>query len=195
MVLGQARADAVRDELAANGVPAEIIRTDSAGEAQLKVPTKAAEPRNRRAEIHFEPESRFHLGTDLIPPLPALPVPAAPVSPPPPVFPPVLPIPHIEPHEETPAETAKRILAPIPPDPRKPRAPLLGPLLDKVDSALKGMGLPDWARDIVKDGAKAAIVKGATASADAAMDQTSMSPEQKQAIHSLVEAAIKGELP
>ncbi len=194
VVLGQARADAVRDELAANGVPPEIVRTDSAGEAQLKVPTQAAEARNRGVEIQFEPESRFHVVPELaLPPLqsPGL-APAVPVVP---VFPPVLPPSHAEPKEETPAETAKRILAPIPPDPRKPRAPLLGPLIDRIDSMLKGMGLPDWARDIVKDGAKAAVVKGATATADAAMDRTSMSPEQKKAIDSLIEAAIKGELP
>jgi outer membrane protein OmpA-like peptidoglycan-associated protein len=194
IVLGQARADAVRDELAANGVPPEIVITDSAGEAQLKVPTQAAEARNRRVEIQFEPESRFHVVPELtLPPLE--PPGSAPAVPAVPVFPPALPPSYAEPKEETPAETAKRILAPIPPDPRQPRAPLFGPLIDKIDSALKGMGLPDWARDIVKDGAKAAVVKGATATADAAMDQTSMSPEQKQAIHSLIEAAIKGELP
>lgn len=205
IVLGQARADAVRDELAANGVPTERVITDSAGEAQLKVPTQAAEPRNRRVEIQFEPEARFHIIPELAQPpagspgpAPAAPIaPAAPVAPaaPPPLFPPVLPPPYAEPKEETPAEAGRRIFRPIPPDPRKPRPPLLGPLIDKVDSALKGMGLPGWARDIVKDGAKAAVVKGATASADAAMDQTNMSPEQKRAIHSLIEAAIKGELP
>jgi outer membrane protein OmpA-like peptidoglycan-associated protein len=193
IALGQARADAVGDALAASGVPAAIIMTDSAGEGQLKVPTQAAEARNRRAEIQFEPEPRFHLGADLIPP--SLPSPGpAPVAPPP-VSPPVLPKVPIEPHKETPAETAKRIFAPIPPDPRKPRPPLLGPVIDEIDSMLKGMGLPDSVRGIVKEGAKAAIVKGATASADAAMDQTTMSAEQKRAVHTLIEAAIKGELP
>jgi outer membrane protein OmpA-like peptidoglycan-associated protein len=206
IVLGQARADAVRDELAANGVPAEIVITDSAGEAQLKVPTQAAEPRNRRVEIQFEPEARFHVIPELTPPpavspspAPAAPIapaaPVAPAAPPPELFPPVLRPPYADPNAETPAEAGRRIFRPIPPDPRKPRPPLLGPLIDKIDTALKGMGLPDWARDIVKDGAKAAVVKGATASADAAMDQTNMSSEQKRAIHSLIEAAIKGELP
>jgi outer membrane protein OmpA-like peptidoglycan-associated protein len=191
VVLGQARADAVRDELTANGVPAAIIATGSAGESQLKVPTQAAEARNRRAEIQFEPEPRFHLGGDLIPPLP-LSLGPAPVAPPPP---PLVPRADTEPHKETPEEAGKRIFAPIPPDPRKPRPPLFGPLIDKVDSTLKGMGLPDWARDLVKEGAKAAIVKGATAPADAAMDQANMSPDQKRAIHSLIEATIKGQLP
>jgi hypothetical protein len=174
-------------------VPAAIIITNSAGESQLKVPTQAAEARNRRAEIQFEPEPRFHLGTDLIAPsMPSLgPPPAAP----PPVLPPVLPAVPIEPHKETPAEAAKRILAPVPPDPRKPRPPLLGPVIEKIDSMLKGMGLPDSVRGIVKEGAKAAIVRGATASADAVMDQTTMSADQKRAIHALIEAVIKGELP
>jgi D-tyrosyl-tRNA(Tyr) deacylase len=57
------------------------------------------------------------------------------------------------------------------------------------------MRLPDWARDAVKDGVKAAIVKGATATADAAMDKAGVSGQEKQAIHSIVEAAIKGQLP
>jgi hypothetical protein len=60
---------------------------------------------------------------------------------------------------------------------------------------MKGMGVPDWARDIVKDGAKAAIVKGATSLVDAAMDQTSMTTAEKEAVRKTVEAAIQGELP
>ncbi len=43
IVLRQARADAVRDELAANEVPPEIVLTDSAGEAQLKVLSTAGD--------------------------------------------------------------------------------------------------------------------------------------------------------
>jgi outer membrane protein OmpA-like peptidoglycan-associated protein len=197
--LGQARADAVRAELANHGVPAEIILTDSAGESQLKIETQAPEPRNRRAEIHFEPEAGFQAMPELtLPPLePPGNAPSAPVTP---IFPPTppsltLPPSVSNPPAETPAETAKRILAPVPPDPRKPPAPLFGPVIDTIDSMMKGMGVPDWARDIVKDGAKAAIVKGATSLVDAAMDQTSMTTAEKEAVRKTVEAAIQGELP
>jgi outer membrane protein OmpA-like peptidoglycan-associated protein len=194
LALGQARADAVRDELANHGVPAEIILTDSAGESQLKVDTQAAEPRNRRAEIQFEPEPRFRMMPELT--LPPLEQPGnAPPAPVTPIFPPTLPPSLSDPQAETPAETAKRILAPIPPDPRKPRAPLFGPVIDTIDSMMKGMGVPDWARDIVKDGAKAAITKGATSLVDAAMDQTNMTAAEKEAVRKTVEAAVKGELP
>jgi hypothetical protein len=72
---------------------------------------------------------------------------------------------------------------------------LFGPVIDTIDSMMKGMGVPDWARDIVKDGAKAAITKGATSLVDAAMDQTSMTPAEREAVRKTVEAAVKGELP
>ena len=201
MTLGQARADAVRDQLVLDGVPPEIVMTDSAGESQRKVPSHVAEPANRRAEIHFEPDSGVRLAPELA--LPPLQVPPgqAPVPPPRPKisldlppsdgqFPPYGPW-----APESPAEAGKRIFAPIPPDSREPDKPLLGAVIDKVDSVLKGMRLPDWARDAVKDGVKAAIVKGATATADAAMDKAGVSGQEKQAIHSIVEAAIKGQLP
>jgi outer membrane protein OmpA-like peptidoglycan-associated protein len=197
MTLGQDRADAVAAELAAQGVPREIILTDSAGETQLKVNSRSAEPRNRRAEIRFEPESGLSLIPDLklVPPRPLEPATAQPAPQLPNLFPPKLPPSYDEPKPETPEEAGRRIFAPIPPDPRKPSPPLLAPLIDKVDSLTQAMGLPKWARDLVRDGAKAAVVKGATAAADAAMDQTSMTPEQKRAVHSIVEAAVKGQLP
>ena len=52
--LGQRRADSAQAFLVAQGIPAEAIRTQSAGATQLLVDTKNAEAKNRRVEIFFE---------------------------------------------------------------------------------------------------------------------------------------------
>ena len=52
--LGQRRADSAQAFLVGQGIPAEAIRTQSAGAAQLLVNTQNAEPKNRRVEILFE---------------------------------------------------------------------------------------------------------------------------------------------
>lgn len=53
--LSQRRADAVRDRLAALGLPANAIATESYGESRLMVvtPDGVPEPQNRRVEIVF----------------------------------------------------------------------------------------------------------------------------------------------
>jgi len=50
------RAEAVRDYLASQGLPAAVLATAGRGEAQAIVPTKdgVREAQNRRVEIHFE---------------------------------------------------------------------------------------------------------------------------------------------
>jgi outer membrane protein OmpA-like peptidoglycan-associated protein len=54
--LGQQRADAVRDFLLEAGVPALAVVSVSAGESHLRVKRPGPEPRNRRAEVRFEPQ-------------------------------------------------------------------------------------------------------------------------------------------
>jgi outer membrane protein OmpA-like peptidoglycan-associated protein len=56
--LGQQRADAVRGFLLEAGVPATGLASVSAGESRLLVKAPGPEPRNRRAEVRFEPEPR-----------------------------------------------------------------------------------------------------------------------------------------
>jgi len=53
--LGQQRADAVADFLMELGLPAGALVSLSAGETQLRVATRAQEPRNRRVEVRFDP--------------------------------------------------------------------------------------------------------------------------------------------
>lgn len=55
--LGQQRADAVRDGLVADGLRASDIHTHSLGESVPVVDTPRANPRNRRVEVYFDPNS------------------------------------------------------------------------------------------------------------------------------------------
>lgn len=60
--LGQARADSVRDTLVSMGIPADAITTASKGETDLLIKTQAAEPRNRRVEVKFQPHTTPSIG-------------------------------------------------------------------------------------------------------------------------------------
>ena len=57
LALSQRRAEAVKDALVREGIPAEAIITEGRGDSRLLVPTKegVGEPQNRRAEIYFIP--------------------------------------------------------------------------------------------------------------------------------------------
>lgn len=57
--LGQRRADAISNFLLDAGVPAAAMATLSAGESKLRIKTDRPEPRNRRAEVRFEPKPRI----------------------------------------------------------------------------------------------------------------------------------------
>lgn len=57
--LGQQRADAISNFLLDAGVPAAAMATLSAGESKLHIKTDRPEPRNRRAEVRFEPKPRI----------------------------------------------------------------------------------------------------------------------------------------
>jgi outer membrane protein OmpA-like peptidoglycan-associated protein len=54
-MLGQARADSVRDVLLQFGIPEIVLHTESRGATDRLVQTKKGEPRNRRVEVRFEP--------------------------------------------------------------------------------------------------------------------------------------------
>src|SRR6185436_12065131 len=149
MGLGGRRADAVKAALVAAGVPAEIVSTSSAGESAPAVPSERAEPRNRRVVVRFEPEVRFHLLGERGLTAPSLQGPAAGRDEPPAAAPapggairpgqmPSLRLPpsYYEAHEETPAETGRRIFAPIPPAPASGGTSLSAVVLERVDQAL-----------------------------------------------------------
>jgi outer membrane protein OmpA-like peptidoglycan-associated protein len=194
--LGQQRADGVRDALAAGGVPAGIILTRSAAAAAPVIPSRGQEPRNRRVQVIFSPESRLSLGMSqqLTPPTPptagapARPVPGTPGGP---------PIPYDPLRPETPAEAGRRIFRPIPPAPEGERRSGADVINQAIDRALRPAirGLPDWAQGAIRDGAHAAWQKGADALLDNALDQAGVTGAERDAIKKAYEAARKQRLP
>lgn len=148
--LGQQRADAVREFLVGAGVPAGAITTASAGESMLRVPTSQPEPRNRRAEVRFEPEPAVKMLPPLelkLPPLPSWPTP--PTPPERPGFDPLRPgLCVIYPdlcRPETPEEAGRRIFRPVPElQTAKPEA-----LEEIARWATRDVPIPDWLVKIV----------------------------------------------
>jgi len=200
LALGTRRAESAQAALVAGGVPAGKISIRSAGEAELKIRTLKEEPRNRRAEIRFEPSFRLRLRTSpklelppLVPPLTLGPKPELPM-PPRIEIPPKLGLPPW-PTEETPREAAERILRPIPELKGRPRRSLHDIIMGGVDSLvnpiLKKLGLPDWAKDKIREGARKAVEKGMMAPLDAAMDEAGLDEKEKEAIRKAVEAGLK----
>jgi outer membrane protein OmpA-like peptidoglycan-associated protein len=57
--LGQSRADAVQQAMAAMGVPVEAMRTESHGASDPRVKTKMENALNRRVEVRFQPARQF----------------------------------------------------------------------------------------------------------------------------------------
>lgn len=67
--LGTERAKAVAAVLVEAGIAGELIQTESAGESEPAVPSKGAEPRNRRAVIAYSPPFLRSTGPLLTPPI------------------------------------------------------------------------------------------------------------------------------
>jgi len=64
-----------------------------------------------------------------------------------------------------------------------------------IDDATKKLKVPEKLRPLIKDGAHALIEKGVTATLDAALDQTPMTAEEKEAFKKALEAAAKTKPP
>jgi outer membrane protein OmpA-like peptidoglycan-associated protein len=65
---------------------------------------------------------------------------------------------------------------------------------DKLDSAMSKLGVPDQYRGLIKDGAHAAIEKGAEAVLDSALDAAHLSSQQKDAVKAAVGQAAQTKL-
>jgi outer membrane protein OmpA-like peptidoglycan-associated protein len=107
-----------------------------------------------------------------------------------------LPPSYYEPHEETPAETGRRIFAPIPPAPASGGTSLTAVVLERVDralnSAMRRLGIDDERiQGVIRDAVHAGVGKAASGALEAALDQTPLTPEQKKMIEASVEAAVK----
>jgi outer membrane protein OmpA-like peptidoglycan-associated protein len=178
--LGEQRAAAVTAVLIAERVPSDIISTSSAGESQPREPTPQASPRNRRVEIHFEPEQRWHL-------VEPLKLSEEKSSPPVDLFPPSVLRP------ETPTEQMERILQPIPEVPPGPTVSqaLLEHLDRQLNKAMEKLGVPEKFRPYVRDAAHSALKGGVEKLRDLALDQLPMGAQEKEALRKAAEAAVQ----
>lgn len=184
MRLGQQRAESVRDALIDAGVPADVITTDSAGEESLRVQTQRAEGLNRRVEISFRPEPSIQLN---IPPLSL----QSPTAPDPEEAQPDLELRIPPPRPETPEERIDRIIRTPPPAPPQRRSfnDLFWQSVDDgLDSIMNKFKVPDELRGLVRQGAHAAIERGAQAILDQALDSAGIQGEAREAIRQAVRA-------
>jgi outer membrane protein OmpA-like peptidoglycan-associated protein len=204
LVLGQQRAEVVKQALTELGVPDSIISTESKGEGApqaVKTKDEVSSALNRRVEIRFHPRgSKLQLGT------PQLKFPST-GDKPGDEFSPVKKPPidinyHPKDVPQDPTKLPPNIFKPIPPPPKGtgPKSPLdvIGEkILDPVIDAVAG-ALPKNLRDKIKAGArdavKSGVAKGARAVAEAAGLKDSRGLD---AIEKAAEAAIqeKGKSP
>jgi outer membrane protein OmpA-like peptidoglycan-associated protein len=194
--LGQERADAALAELAANGVPREMMSASSAGESAPVVPTRSAEARNRRVEIRFEPEMRFHVMDPAQLTLRG-PEPFTPPPPPPQLDPKKILQPPV--HPETIEERLNRILKEAPPTAAEGGTSIGKAARDKLDEGLnhvmEKVGVPKSVRPYVRDAAHKALEKGAHAVLDQVMTEAGLGSEAQDAIRHAVDAAVETPIP
>lgn len=108
----------------------------------------------------------------------------------------------LPPRPETPEEEANRRLKEmlkLPPElPGRPKTSFSEQFWkavdDKLDSAMSKLGVPDQFRGLIKDGAHAAIERGAEAVLDSALDAAHLSSQQKDAVKAAVGQAAQTEL-
>lgn len=207
LALGQERADAVKAFLEGEGVPADLISTESKGESEPVVPTRneQAEPLNRRVNVFFRAQkSSISFGMDDMfkPPVP-------PMSEKPTVtFPPKLP-PGYDPNQRRipyrdPAETEiwdrikenQRIIDAI--DRKYPRKDkslgeaAIDLLMDEVfNPILKELPISDDLRKKAEGGIRKGLEAGSEKACEAVIDATGAGSTEKEALKSACKAALK----
>jgi hypothetical protein len=199
VVLGQSRADAVREELVKDGIPEERIETESQGEGRSQaVKTKDEKPNasNRRVEVRFNPQKM------------SLPSVLPPLAPDTPKKDPLLKSDLFDPFKlpSQPGGQLRPTTPSLPPNFWKPLPPpipgtgpksalevlnteIVDPIIDRIT---KGLGLPKSVREAARDVAHAGVAKGISAGMESALDAAGVNdPQAKQAIVKTVEAAIR----
>lgn len=198
LTLGQQRADAVKAFLVKEGVPAEIISTDSQGEKSPVVPTKdgVAEPRNRRANVFFRVNKMgLSLGLDykLEPPKPEAPKP--PIN----LDPGQVKLPE-EPEKprdiwKEMEENQRKIDEYDRKHPKKNRSVtdvVVDGLMDNVvKPVLKKLPLPEDLRKKAESAIRDGIESGSEKACEAAIDALNVGAEQKEALKAACKAALK----
>ena len=192
LTLGQDRAAAVRDYLAAKGISRSQLKTSSRGEGSPVVASQGYEAKNRRVEIELNEGRHFKL--PLMPPLPLL---ASPTSTPPPK--PVDLTYHPELHTPTPGEDLQERLRQADKAVREAQkeeqanqgvsaADVAGRILRR---AAKKLGLPNWAQDRAQSLGEKLPSMGARAAMDQLAGETNMDASTRNALGALVDALMR----
>lgn len=196
LTLGQDRADAVSAFLQKEGVPAEVISTESKGESSPVVPTKneVAEGRNRRVNVFFRVNKLQIPGFDTTLTLPT-PSQDQPPTKPPISHIPTIPLPPIqEPTLDDKMKDLDRRLkkAYKPPQKKSLSDAVIGGVIDNVVSPiLKKTGLSDKRRKQAEDLVRKGLEAGAEKGCDAAIDALSVGASEKEALKAACKAALK----
>jgi hypothetical protein len=197
--LGQQRADAVRDELVHHGVDGSDIRTHSLGESVPVVDTEKGEPRNRRVEVYFSPNSGlkfrglFTEGLKRPEPFP---------STPPPKLPGIdtrIDYCKVFPEECDPNRLPPDFYKPIPELPKRKLPSLTEAVWNPIDKALerglRKLGISDTWNKRLRDAARAGAEKGATEVLDQAMDAANLTGDTRKAVDAALRAAAQQQVP
>lgn len=207
LTLGQERADAVKAFLEGEGVPADLISTESKGESEPVVPTRneRAEPRNRRVNVFFRVQkSNLSFGIDYTLKPPERPTFGKPSV----TFPPKLP-PGYDPNQRRipyrdPAETEiwdrikenQRIIDEI--DRKYPRKDkslseaAIDLLMDEVfNPILKELPISDDLRKKAEGGIRKGLEAGSEKACEAVIDATGAGSTEKEALKAACKAALK----
>jgi outer membrane protein OmpA-like peptidoglycan-associated protein len=190
--VSQLRADAVRDALVAGGVPADRVHAYGRGNRFTLPGTQTNDPRNRRVEVTTVLRRRT-FGTVLTQPL----TPPSAAGGATTITPSRIPNLRLDPtyldRPETPAETARRILRPIPP---APKSTATSPW-DKIRHAADGLvdritrGLPDSVREKARDLARSGLEAGTMVPVNQLLSNSSLPGPEQEAIRKAFEALMK----
>lgn len=207
LTLGQERADAVRAFLEGEGVPADLIGTESKGESDPVAPTKdeRAEPRNRRVNVFFRVQkSSISLGLDdsLKPPEPLTfgKIPSVTMPTLPPGYDPnQRPIPYRDPSEtelwDRIKENQRRIDEIDRKYPRKNKSlseAAIDLLMDEVfKRILKELPISDDLRKKAEGGLRKGLEAGSEKACEAVIDATGAGSSEKEALKAACKAALK----
>ncbi|TAK06752.1 MAG: DUF4157 domain-containing protein [Candidatus Manganitrophaceae bacterium] len=207
LALGQERADAVKAFLESEGVPADLISTESKGESEPVVPTRneQPEPRNRRVNVFFRVQKTnisFGIDTTLKPPEPPT------FEKPTVTFPPKLPsgydpnqrrIPYRDPAETEIWDRIKenqRIIDAI--DRKYPRKnkslseAAIDLLMDEVfKPIIKELPISDDLRKKAQEGIRKGLEAGSEKACEAVIDATGAGSSEKEALKAACKAALK----
>jgi len=197
--LGQQRADAVRDELTKHGIDAADVRTASLGEDVPVVETQKPEPRNRRVEVYFMPNSGPKLkgimagGLQRPEPISSTPPPKVPV------FDTRIDYCKLFPQDCDPNRVSPDIYKPIPPGPTRKLPSVTKAVWDPIDKALerglRKLGLDDTWNKRLRDVARSGAEKGATELLDKALDAAKLTGDTRKAVDAAIRSAVQLEIP